>query len=239
MIQSKTFLNYCYQNKNIRILFEKTIHKWLPNYKFYLKSLREKTTENFKKTILQFINLYNANNLTKEKLTKLFSYQNKNQIALIYSIICFYEYKKKEEHILDFDDLIKIATKIIKNNGKITNYKEIIIDEFQDTSLLRLQFIKELVEKTNANLTVVGDDFQSIYKFSGCNLNIFLDFASIFPNAKTFKIQTTYRNCQELISTAGAFIMKNNKQLKKELISQKRITNPIIFVKYGIDKRKN
>lgn len=232
------FLNYCYQNKNIRILFEKTIHKWLPNYKFYLKSLREKTTENFKKTILQFINLYNANNLTKEKLTKLFSYQNKNQIALIYSIICFYEYKKKEEHILDFDDLIKIATKIIKNNGKITNYKEIIIDEFQDTSLLRLQFIKELVEKTNANLTVVGDDFQSIYKFSGCNLNIFLDFASIFPNAKTFKIQTTYRNCQELISTAGAFIMKNNKQLKKELISQKRITNPIIFVKYGIDKRK-
>ena len=90
--------------------------------------------------------------------------------------------------------------------------------------------VNEIIKNTNAKLLVVGDDFQSIYRFSGCNLNVFLNFTNYYPDAQILPIINTYRNPQELIDIAGKFIMKNKKQIKKELHSNKHLSNPITIV---------
>ena len=107
-----------------------------------------------------------------------------------------------------------------------------IIDEFQDTSLCRFQFVEEIIKQTDASLCVVGDDYQSIYHFSGCDLTIFLNFARYFPDVKTYKLETTYRNSDELVKTAGMFVQKNPQQVKKELKSKKHLLKPIKLVYY-------
>ena len=107
-----------------------------------------------------------------------------------------------------------------------------MIDEYQDTSLVRFNLVKEILNFTNAQLMVVGDDFQSIYRFTGCDLSLFLNFNSYFKDSKVMRIENTYRNSQELIQVAGKFVMKNKAQLKKNLKSSKRIDKPIVFVNY-------
>lgn len=187
---------------------------------------------NIKNTIKRFINLYSANNMNKNEFKKLFvNNKDYSLLYIIYAALNYYEKEKELNNYYDFDDLIKIATKICLQE-KIFSYKEIIIDEFQDTSLLRLDFIKAIMKFTNANLTVVGDDFQSIYRFSGCDLDIFLNFQENFPNTNICKIQNTYRNSEQLIKIAGNFVMKNEKQIKKNLHSCKTLNKPIKLIYY-------
>ena len=83
----------------------------------------------------------------------------------------------------------------------------------------------------------VGDDFQSIYKFSGSDINLFINFNSFFRAGKILKIQTTYRNSQELVNVAGDFIMQNKKQIKKEMRSNIHVDRPIKIVYYSNAKK--
>ena len=87
--------------------------------------------------------------------------------------------------------MINKATNII-NKGGIYPYKYIIIDEYQDTSLNKCVLIKAIQNKTNASLMAVGDDWQSIYRFTGSNLKIFTDFKNYFPNAKILKLKNFF-----------------------------------------------
>lgn len=132
---------------------------------------------------------------------------------------------------LDFEDLILEASKLSEYGS---TYKYIIVDEYQDISLNRLNFLKNLVDKTNAKTIVVGDDFQTIYSFAGSNINLFLNYAEDM-NATVLKITNTYRNSQELIDIAGSFVMKNDKQIKKVLHSLKTCINPIEIYGYKND----
>jgi len=129
-----------------------------------------------------------------------------------------------------------LATKYIKENG-IKQYKYIIVDEYQDTSYIRYFLLKEIINKTDAKIICVGDDYQSIYRFNGCNLNMFLNFKKYFGYTKVLKINNTYRNSQELINVAGKFIMKNKRQLYKKLRSSKSIDKPIKIM-YGDNLKK-
>lgn len=128
--------------------------------------------------------------------------------------------------------MISKATKKIKQEGYNKKIKYIIIDEFQDTSKVRFNLIKEIINKTNSNLLVVGDDFQSIYRFTGCDLELFLKFKEQFKESEILKIENTYRNSQELINIAGSFIMKNKNQLTKDLKSSKTKQHPLQIIYY-------
>ena len=128
--------------------------------------------------------------------------------------------------------MIRKATDCVVKNGFKNIVKYIIIDEYQDTSYIRFCLINEIIRCTSCNLLVVGDDFQSIYKFSGCCLDLFINFEYYFNDCKVLKLENTYRNSQELIDLAGSFIMKNKKQIKKNLVSKKRMESPIKIVYY-------
>ncbi len=195
------------------------------------------------KLIETFIRLFKCNNyalvdftkfLTIIKKTIAYTKYQKEKIFLILALNIYLEYEEylKENDEIDFDDMIIKATEEVKQNGTKKDIEYIIIDEYQDTSLIRFNLVNELLKKTGAKLMVVGDDFQSIYRFNGCDISLFLNFNKMFDATKILKIETTYRNSQEVIDVAGKFIMKNKYQIQKELVSHKRNNKPIKIVKY-------
>ena len=193
--------------------------------------------DNNSKSIIKILNMCHTNNYQIKDFLKVkdkIPFWNKKQLLCLLYIIMdlYYLYIEEKEAVgkIDFDDMIINATFLIKDIN--ISFKHIIVDEYQDTSLIRVKFLQELINKCHANLTVVGDDYQSIYKFNGCDLNIFLNFYKYFPNPQIFKLQNTYRNSQELINISKGFILKNPYQIKKKLVSNKHLNNPIRIVYY-------
>lgn len=186
---------------------------------------------NTKKLVMTIINLYKAQNLDYRVFYKI-PKKYKEIVILVLKILIEYENEKKAIEAIDFDDMINLATETVKTNP----YKYIIIDEYQDSSLIRVNLIKKLIKLNNAKLLVVGDDWQSIYRFSGCDINIFLNFRKYFKKIKTLKIINTYRNSQELINVASNFVMKNPFQLRKKLVSFKNNKKPIKIFYYKNNK---
>ena len=195
------------------------------DYNKFLKSYKYKE---FIKIIINTIKIYKTNNNTKEDIIKLFKI-NSFISKWVYIIKNVYDLELLSTNSMDYDDLIINATKILDKKYK---YKYIIVDEFQDTSIIRFKLINKLRIINNATLFCVGDDYQSIYHFSGCDLNIFLNFTKLINNSQILHLKYTYRNCQELISTCNRFIMKNKLQIKKELLSYKHLNNPIKIIYY-------
>lgn len=199
--------------------------------------------ESLKRVCTTFIRLMKCNNfelkdfldfLSTIKRTIFYNTYKKEKalLTIILNIYLKYNNYLTDNKEIDFDDMIILTTKLVKEEKIIWPIKYIIIDEYQDTSQIRFLLIKEIINKTNAKLMVVGDDFQSIYKFTGCDVSLFLNFQNYFPNAKIRKLEKTYRNSNELIKIAGTFIMKNKKQIKKDLSSNKHLINPIKILKY-------
>lgn len=191
--------------------------------------LKTKELYNFKKLIITFINLFKTNNYNLDYFLKI--KKDKEIIRIIIDIYLLYQEELRSTNTLDFNDMIVKATKTVKET-KISNIKYIIVDEYQDTSYIRYLLIKEIKEKTKAKIICVGDDYQSIYRFTGCSLNMFINFKRYFKNSKILKIRKTYRNSQELINIAGSFIQKNKKQIYKKLKSNKHLNKPIKIM-YG------
>lgn len=131
--------------------------------------------------------------------------------------------------------MINLATEVVKNGKGEFGYKYIIIDEYQDISLSRFSLIKEIKKKSGAKLVCVGDDCQSIYRFAGSDIDLFTNFGQAVGYYELLKIEKTYRNSQELINIADKLVMKNPRQLKKDLKSDKHHSNPIRVIGYNRD----
>lgn len=211
---------------------QKHILKFLKYAEKFSNFIKSPECNAFKKFIATFINLWKTNDYKFENIPlKKLKANEKSILLFIFKIYSIYIEEKNSQNKLDFDDLIKLASLKVKDSS--LKYKYLIIDEFQDTSLIRLNLLKQIYNYTHSQIIVVGDDYQSIYRFSGCNLNIFLNFSNYFPDVKTITLQNVYRNSQELIDIATAFITKNPRQISKNLKSQKHTLNPIIFVPYN------
>ncbi len=204
--------------------------------------------QNLKRLLSTFIRLFKANAnklenflkfLDRAKLTFSVKKYKREKLLLTLAVNIYTQYQNylEENAEIDFDDMLIKAKKTVDKFGYFHRVKYIIIDEYQDTSLVRFNLVKSILDKTGASLIAVGDDFQSIYRFTGCDLTLFLNFKKIFPDGKILKIQNTYRNSLELISCAGDFVMKNKKQMKKKLKSSKRLQKPIVIYKYTDEKR--
>ena len=238
----KLALNILKDNKNIVNIASSDELDYIITEYFYSNfsglNILEKKEEFYelKKLIGTFINLFKSNNYdyTKfDEILKRLKYGNDYIFIKIVREIYFeYMSELKSKNEVDFNDMINDAIKVLNKKGKIKPYKYIIIDEYQDTSLTKYNMIKNIKNKTQAKLFCVGDDFQSIYRFTGCNLNIFLNFKKYYKNSRIIKIENTYRNCKDLIKVSGNFIMKNNHQMRKKLKSSKKLKRPIKIIYY-------
>lgn len=183
-------------------VFAKLLADFLTNFKNKgadLNKLKSQFTSNW------FIKLF-ENNL--ERRARAF-------IEIFETILDRYEKKLEEEKQLDFEDMLLKGRSFINDQG----IKYLIVDEFQDISPLRADVIKKIQDTNkNAQLFVVGDDWQSIYAFSGSDINIMVhDFDKYFGNKNTKDLAITYRFNQRLCELTSSFIQKNPNQLKKNI----------------------
>ncbi len=191
--------------------------------------------------VTTFINLFKSNGYELDYFYKIINKAPFKEKLLLKQImkcyICYEAYLNKE-NVMDFNDMINEAIKML--DYKTINYKYIIIDEYQDISLTKFKLIKKIIKLNSCFLFAVGDDFQSIYGFTGSNLKVIVDFKRYFPISKIFKLKKTYRNSDELIKIAGKFIMKNPYQIKKRMHSIINVKNPVEIVYYDdLNKKIN
>lgn len=183
----------------------------------------------YKKVISQFINLYkqkNSNNLSK--------ISNKNiLLKVINAIYILYQNELYSQGLLDFNDMINKCIEVLKTKGLKRYYKYIIIDEYQDISYERYMLIKTIKDICNSKVFAVGDDFQSIYAFSGSDIKMFLRFKKYFGYSKIVKLNHTYRNSLELTKVSNKFILKNIFQIRKSIKSDKHLNKPIKIIYYN------
>lgn len=126
-----------------------------------------------------------------------------------------YKSALSDSNQIDFTDAILQATEICRTTH-LVEYDYIIVDEFQDISVDRYNFLKVLREgNPPAKLYCVGDDWQSIYRFSGSDMALFNQFPEYFGTTEINKIETTYRFGEPLVSLSSRFIQRNNAQIKK------------------------
>ena len=199
------------------------------NYKSLIKSNKFKY---YKKNIHTFIKLYKTNNYSYDYiLTLLKSKKDSLFILIVINIMTLYNNELRSTNSLDLDDLITEASKVVKNLN--LKYKYIFVDEFQDTSQIRFDLIYNIFINTNSIINIFGDDFQSIYAFSGCKLSIMLNINKYIPNIKTLTLNKNYRLSNDLITISNSFITKNDKQIKKDIYSEIYNNNTINIIYYS------
>lgn len=129
-------------------------------------------------------------------------------LQIIKPIIVAYNAHLSEIGAVDFSDMINEATRIVCGGYRVHPYKWIIIDEYQDISVSRFKLVKAIIDQTGAKLLCVGDDWQSIYRFTGSDISLFTHFSEFFTDPVILRLEQTYRNSQQLIDVAGMFISK-------------------------------
>ncbi|MGL4730862.1 MAG: DNA helicase PcrA [Clostridium sp.] len=142
----------------------------------------------------------------------------KNKIADVYLM---YQKRLKANNSLDFDDLIFITVKLLKENEEVKEFYQrkfryIMIDEYQDTNKAQYELVKLLVG-TEENICVVGDDDQCIYQWRGADIRNILDFEKDYPKTKIVKLEQNYRSKGNIL-TAANMVIKNNAQRKDKVL---------------------
>lgn len=132
-----------------------------------------------------------------------------------------YERLRKEAAALDFDDLLVEAVRLLREVPEIrqkwqTNFRYIMIDEYQDTNAVQYRLIKSLVNQQQ-NICVVGDDWQSIYSWRGADFTNILNFERDFPGATIVKLEQNYRSTKHILEAAHKIISKNTQRSDKKL----------------------
>ncbi len=144
------------------------------------------------------------------------------EIADIYAL---YEEHLLKNNLVDFDDLLLLSYKILKNNEKLAKdiskkYQYIMVDEYQDTNELQYRLLRLLCTSHN-NLCVVGDDDQSIYGWRGATIKNILNFNEHFDEATIVKLEENYRSTDTILNHANALIEHNRDRLGKKLVGTK------------------
>lgn len=141
---------------------------------------------------------------------------------------------------VDFSDMIRKATDLVQKGKYKPRFKYILVDEFQDISAIRAGLVKALVDNGDDTvLSCVGDDWQSIYRFSGSDINYTGKFEDYFGYTKRVSLDKTFRFNDKINEFATTFVTQNPSQIKKDVTSHTSVsTNAVTLVEYykDIDK---
>lgn len=199
--------------------------------------------------IANFINRFKVDAYTSDKFAdfKANARQNGDERTFLFLDIahqCFlaYEAALQKDGAIDFEDMINDAASYLDGlyaKGTRLPFDYIFIDEYQDISVQRFNLAEKLAKVSNAKIVAVGDDWQSIYRFSGSDIGLFVDFEKTMGYCDTLYLTSTHRNSQELIDIAGGFVMENDLQKKKSLVSNKHLEDPVIVYSYDDSESKD
>lgn len=141
---------------------------------------------------------------------------------------------------MDFDDLLIWPIVLFKRNPEIlikyqNRFKFILVDEYQDTNVAQYQIVK-MLSKLHENITIVGDDAQSIYRWRGAEIENILKFESDFNNTKVFKLEQNYRSTKKILSLADEVIKNNKRQIKKTLFTENAEGDEVVLTETLTDR---
>lgn len=196
--------------------------------------------------ICRFITNFKTNGFDADEFNRMYHSTTNVRSRLFLNICqdCYFEYQRylKENNAVDFEDMINESARVlrqVKEMKEKLHFKYIIVDEYQDISRQRFDLTTAISEVCDGKIIAVGDDWQSIYAFSGSDISLFTKFQEKMGYAKLLKIVRTYRNAQDVIDIAGNFIQKNPTQIEKQLLSPKTIDNPVIIYTYDNSYKKS
>jgi DNA helicase-2/ATP-dependent DNA helicase PcrA len=149
----------------------------------------------------------------------------------IANLLSTYSRKLQAANAVDFEDLLSLPLKILQNDATLLErsteqYRFLMVDEYQDTNETQYELLKLLAGK-RANLMVVGDEDQSIYKFRGARPQNIQNFVQDFPNCKIVKLEQNYRSTKTIIKAAQAVISRNSRRIQKQLWTENSPGEPL------------
>lgn len=147
------------------------------------------------------------------------------KMPAIRDIYSRYRERCRQAGAMDFDDLLVYTYVLFRDFPEVlARYREqfryVLVDEYQDTNYAQHSIVLQLT-KENQRVCVVGDDAQSIYSFRGADIDNILYFTKIYPDTKVFKLEQNYRSTQTIVRAANSLIEKNERQIPKEVFSEK------------------
>ncbi len=176
----------------------------------------------------------------------LMAYDRINRRPMTQLIYDRYVKKCMRSGAMDFDDLLLQMFRLLYQNPDgvrekyQSQFRYLLVDEFQDTNYLQYEIIKLLTvyPDSNHNVTIVGDDAQSIYSFRGATIENILQFQNDFPEVQTFKLEQNYRSTQFIIQSANHIINFNKKQIPKKIWTDKDGGSKIKLIKAMTDSEE-
>ncbi|MDD4818205.1 MAG: UvrD-helicase domain-containing protein [Victivallaceae bacterium] len=154
------------------------------------------------------------------------------QCALVYTQ---YQQLLENQNCLDFDDLLLLTAKILHDFPEVLEkyrdrHRYLLIDEYQDTNFVQFDIVRMLCAERR-NLCVVGDDDQSIYSWRGADIGNILDFPTLYPGAKSIKLEQNYRSTNTILKAANSILGKGDSQFAKRLWSDLGTGEPLLLVR--------
>ena len=189
---------------------------------------------------MQIDKFKNANLSIKDIESKAQTFEDE-KIAEVYKAYCD---TLKSNNALDFNDLLLLPIRLLKENKKILDYyqnswKYVLVDEFQDTNSPQFEIVSLLAGK-HQNITVVGDDDQSIYGWRGANIdNILTNFQDVFAKNIEIKLEKNYRSTQRILDGAWSVVSNNKNRAEKKLVATKGKGEKISLISTGSDEEES
>ncbi len=207
----------------------------LPNEELFNKVKELGMVSVFAKIMRQSIDAVKAEKLNTiqivERLETIKHFDVKNFVVFLTHLQSKYSSELATKGEIDFDDMINEATELVDSGGFEVNWKYILVDEFQDISTARFNFIKALINATHEpSLSVVGDDWQSIYRFNGGKLELITKFSDFFGEHSLTSLETSFRYNDSIADVAGTFIMKNPEQYQKKINTLIPTSSPQVYL---------
>ena len=189
-----------------------------------LDELRKHTAyDRFSEMVAVFLGHFKSNDFDRTEILKRAEDFSDTERANAFIDVFWPIYRKYQAEMsgmnkIDFEDMIRDATAMIKDGRYQSPFRYILVDEFQDISVVRANLIKALCEQNvESQLFVVGDDWQSINRFAGSDISIMRNFDQYFGATARSDLSMTYRCNQEIVDLSGKFITVNPSQLSKNV----------------------
>ena len=172
----------------------------------------------------------------QERMDILHYYAHSCPADLFRQIFVDYEKSISERKKIDFEDMLVMTYELLSQREDIrraceNRYQYILVDEFQDINRMQYQII-QLIAGERANLTIVGDDDQSIYRFRGAKPEIMLGFAKDYPKVKKVLLDINFRSTTQIIEAAGKLIAHNKERFEKQITAARGNGRPVDVIRF-------
>ena len=230
----KLIRDYAYRKRQRYILIEdmkKKLNKVQLLKNIYFSINNDYITEEKLESIINSIGYIKNMLITPDEYVSQFKVDTNNFLEIFNA----YESYKKNNSLIDFDDMLTLALDILQEDKYLlekyrSRYEYIQVDEGQDTSKVQLEIIRTLAHPKN-NLFIVADDDQSIYGFRGAYPEGLFQFNKIYKDGKIYYMEENYRSTKNIVNICNRFIKKNTLRFNKDIFTKNPYIEPIKLVK--------